>query len=89
MTAPNLIMCGDHKMAPWSIVCVHLVDGSSREWMPIDSTFPEVDFDWVCPDCYSTITEPDISRLKAICIHCVRYLRQKYDPNFEDDEDVQ
>ena len=46
MTEPNinLIQCGNHNWVPWSIVCVHLINGEP-EWIALDSTNPEVDFD--------------------------------------------
>lgn len=86
MTEPNinLIQCGDHQLAPWSIVCEHLMNGASREWMSMPSNNPEVDYDWVCPDCIPTEENPpNIDNLRAICIHCVRHLRSKFDPNFK------
>lgn len=78
-------------MAPWSIVCVHLANGTSREWIPLESSSPETNFDWVCPDC---IPDPqaetvNLKNLMPVCIHCVRHLREKFDPNFEEDPDVE
>ena len=86
----NLIRCGDHSWAPWSIVCVHLMNGTSRDWLPINSNHPEVDYDWVCPDCEpmlekEKLSEEDMVKLACVCIHCVRYLRDKYDSNYEED----
>lgn len=83
----NLIQCADHKWSPWSIVCVHLVHGQSREWIGLPSNFPEVDCDWVCPECEAEIEKPDLKKLMAICIHCVRKLRKKFDPNYTEDEE--
>jgi len=86
----NLIQCGDHAWAPWSIVCTHLMDGTSREWEELNSNNPEVDFDWLCPECnkiFQSQMEADrdvsLEHLKAICIHCVRDLRSKFDSNYE------
>ena len=83
----NLIECADHKLAPWSIVCVQLVEGRSRNWISLPSNNPEVEFDWVCPECEQmlkkTDTPPDLNKLKAICIHCVRLLRKNFDPQFQ------
>lgn len=31
-----LIQCGDHKWAPWSIVCRHLIDGM-KEWNRVET----------------------------------------------------
>lgn len=84
MTNHQLIQCGGHGWAPWSIVCVHLVEGTSREWVAVPSDFDEVDYDWFCPACDPE--NPDIEQLKAICIHCVRKLRGMYDQNYKDDD---
>jgi len=78
----NLIECGDHQWSPWSIVCVHLMEQTSKDWVPIDSNFPEVDHDWVCPECEKKMMEPEIDDLRCICIHCVRILRREHDTNF-------
>jgi len=85
MAKTDLIQCGDHSWAPWSVVCVHLCSGTSREWIGIPSNSPEVDFDWVCPECEPHIEKPDLEKLKAVCIHCVRKLRRRFDPNFQED----
>jgi hypothetical protein len=89
MAEHDLIQCGDHKWAPWSIVCTHLVSGDSREWVPVPSTNPEVEYDWLCPDCVRThedvvggdndAEDELLPKLKAICIHCVRELRRQFD----------
>lgn len=83
----QLIQCGDHSWAPWSIVCVHLMEGTSHEWIPIPSDFPEVDFDWACPACNPNDPETvfNLDNLRPVCIHCVRRYRRKLDPNFNDD----
>lgn len=92
-TNTNLIQCSDHTWAPWSIICIHLITGSSREWQPLDSTNPEIDHDWLCPQCMKTHQHEtennlkvDITPLRAICIHCVRSLRTKYDQNYNETE---
>jgi hypothetical protein len=30
-----LIRCANDGLAPWSIVCVHLLNGLSHEWLPV------------------------------------------------------
>ncbi len=86
----HLIQCGDHGYAPWSIVCVHLMEGESKEWLPIDSDNPEVDYDWCCPDCTplqnEELNEEHLDKLRAVCINCVRKLRIEFDSNFEEIE---
>ena len=91
----NLIQCGDHNWAPWSIVCIHLVNKESTEWIPIESNNPEVDYDWICPACdefqqqyitEETSTDEVIKDLRPACIHCVRQLRKESDPNYKEEE---
>jgi hypothetical protein len=81
----NLIQCGDDGWAPWSVVCIHLLNGSSREWVPLDSTNPEVDHDWLCPECVKKHDAGDhnLNEMRAVCIHCVRKVRAKLDPNYK------
>jgi hypothetical protein len=89
----NLVQCGDHSWAPWSIVCTHLMEGTSRDWRPVESDNPEVDYDWFCPPCRTKLEEaqaanerPDIADMQCICMHCVRFLRNKFDPNFKKED---
>jgi hypothetical protein len=35
--ATNLIQCGDHKWAPWSCVCVHLLADPRLEWVTLEA----------------------------------------------------
>ena len=72
----NLIQCADHKWAPWSIVCIHLVDGGT-DWNPVPNEMPEVDYDWLCDVCRNKYPDVDVDDLKSICIHCVRELQSK------------
>ncbi len=77
----NLIQCADDGWAPWSIVCIHLIEGTSKEWVHIklrEDDLREVDGDWVCPDCYENIENPNIDDLRPICMHCVRKLKKKH-----------
>lgn len=73
----HLIQCSDHQWAPWSLVCVHLVNGGT-DWnaVPNDDS-PEVDFDWLCDECYRKQPDVNVDDLRAICIHCVRVLQAK------------
>ncbi len=77
----QLIQCGDHKFAPWSVVCIHLIEGTSKEWTPVQvEGGTEVENDWMCPDCVSKMEAGDtdmVPLLRPICIHCVRKLRRK------------
>ena len=75
----QLIQCGDHSWAPWSVICVHLMEGDSKEWMAMPSVHPEVDHDFICPACHEQGGEVGweamMDKLKAVCIHCVRKLQ--------------
>ena len=97
MKSGRLIECRDHKFAPWSIVCRHLVTGRSREWIRVEgSGEPDdlTDEDWVCPECFEKHfgqphdepSEDDLKDLQAICMHCVRKLRKRYDPNYREND---
>ena len=91
----NLIQCGDHLWAPYSIVCIHLLTGKSREWelIPIaEDDGREIDGDWLCPDCMNLLdeisdtgrqyTDHEMDNLRPVCIHCCRKLRKKFDPKY-------
>ena len=96
-TAPTLIQCGDHKWAPYVIVCVHLLSGQSREWEPLpigEDDNREIDSDWLCPECGKvhdeiheegrSYTDEEMNNLRPICIHCCRKLRKRFDPNYNE-----
>jgi len=75
---PNLIQCGDHKWAPWSVVCKCLADNADRkDWNPLHSKIPGATYDWACDDCVQTLDKPDLDKLAAVCIHCVKRLRRR------------
>lgn len=90
----NLIKCSNDGWAPWSVVCVHLAFENGTEWIPLDSNNPEVDHDWLCPECADIMDGLDetdwpqdyMDKLRPICIHCVREIRRKNDRNFSEDE---
>ena len=77
---PKLIQCGDHGYAPWGVVCVHLIKGTSKEWCRLDN--PDGNTDWVCPSCLANLTDENIENLHAICMHCIRKIQAKagFDP---------
>jgi hypothetical protein len=85
----KLIQCGDHSWAPWSIVCIHLMTGLSRKWIPKESDSEM--FDWFCPACWKRL-EAELglrdtgavttTNMRSVCIHCVRFLRERYDPAY-------
>jgi hypothetical protein len=40
-----------HGLAPWGLVCRHLVAGAPREWLP----GPESENDWHCAECAANV----------------------------------
>lgn len=76
----NLIECGNHQFAPWHIICRHLMSGQSREWLTLPSNNPELDYDYLCPECMIEHEQGshDISNLAAVCMHCVKDLRTQF-----------
>jgi hypothetical protein len=81
---PKQVRCREHGLAPWGIVCFHLVTGVCRTWVPAP---PESgagsENDWFCPDCAAKATLADES-LRLFCVHCIRALRRKFDPTFKE-----
>ena len=71
-----LIQCGDDGFAPAVILCVHLANGISNEWCAVPSGDPEVDYDWLCPDCFKQKDTISVDDIRAVCMHCATRLRQ-------------
>jgi hypothetical protein len=67
-----LVQCSDGKMAPGCVVCRHLADGLSSEWIEIPMEGEEVS-DYLCPECIEKGPEgiPE-SDLRSFCMHCAR-----------------
>ncbi len=71
------IRCGDHKYAPWCIMCRHIVKGTTTECVrvPMSEAGDDRQDDWLCPECFKKgphgLTVDD---LQAVCIHCARKL---------------
>ena len=86
----KLVQCGDHGYAPWGIVCIHIVEGTAKEIVPIPrDKESEVENDWLCLECAERHFGPnaqagDIDDLRCVCIHCLRELVQPY---LRDDEE--
>lgn len=81
---PALIKCGDHKWAPWAIICIHLLERpEATVWLPLENKDNrEVDFDYICPACADRRDrlggfDKMIDFLRPICIHCLRWLRHR------------
>jgi hypothetical protein len=71
----SVMGCGKHGLAALCLVCRHLVDGESTEWLPVPSPNQEM-YDWLCPECVragrACLTPTD---LVVSCVHCVRDLQ--------------
>src|SRR5262249_15179395 len=64
---PNLIQCGDHKLAPWCAVCKHILRGATEEYVRIAGRPGEQD-DLLCPACFAIGPDDlDINELAAVC----------------------
>jgi hypothetical protein len=71
-----LIKCGNHQHAPGLVVCVHLFEGTSKQWCRLPSGDGEVD-DWVCPDCFDRLFDLTVDDLRTVCMHCARRMRRE------------
>ena len=77
----HLIHCADDGLVPWAIVCRHLLDGLSREWIPVPvEDGRPVANDRLCPACYrghylgyDRAKDPAAAAadLATVCVHCV------------------
>ncbi len=79
MSTPKVIDCDAHGLSPWSVVCVHLMDGESTDWRPIEvDDGREVESDWTCPECEAAHRSgrDDVSKLLPVCMHCARTARE-------------
>lgn len=73
----TLIECGDHKYAPWCVVCIHLINGTAQECVrvPMSQVGDGQQDDWLCPRCVEK--GPDgiqLDEIRCVCIHCAREL---------------
>lgn len=87
MAKEDLIQCGGHGLVPWHIVCNHLIEGTSNDWVLVplaDDDGRDVEGDYLCPECDKEHMrdELDIAKLQAVCMHCVRRLRAAMDPKY-------
>jgi hypothetical protein len=74
----KLIQCADHKWAPWSIVCGHLLQGKAKDWNAVPQEGSgEAMNDWLCSKCLKRLPDVPVEDLHAICIHCVRKLQAR------------
>jgi len=75
----NLIRCSDGRMAPASIICRHLLNGESSEWVELPQPDGGEVFDYMCGDCIRKGPPPDADDLLACCFHCTRRMMAERD----------
>lgn len=78
----KLIKCGDHKCAPFGLICTHLAEGKSTNWISVTeldlyAERTEIENDWVCPECAAKWPNLRIAEVRLVCIHCIRKQRQQ------------
>lgn len=81
MTTENhkLIQCADHSWAPWGIVCIHIIEGTAVEAIPMpQEDGSEVESDWMCPSCAEEMVNSNIENLRPVCMHCIRKVIKPY-----------
>ena len=84
MSLPKLIQCGDHRFAPWAATCVHVMERTATDVVPVRcEEGSEVEYDWLCPQCfrkYYLFNEDtwDVDDLCIVCIHCLREIMEPY-----------
>jgi hypothetical protein len=79
----NMLQCADHGYAPGGVICVHLMNGACREWLRASPDLgPDGEDDWLCRGCAENVETVAVDDLAAVCIHCIRTLRRRYDPKF-------
>lgn len=75
MRVPSLIECEGHGLAPWSILCTHLLSGPPTEYMWSDGppSHPEGLRDASCPECWRRYHDGESTEfLVCVCLHCAR-----------------
>lgn len=84
----NTITCGKHKDLPFSILCVHLMEDPTLEWIRVMQDEESKLYDYMCPACAADIdrmlAETDISKMRIACVNCVDDIRRVFDKNYEE-----
>lgn len=81
---------GKQIKAPWSIVCIHLIEGTANEWIPSPQSREQDPkgeiYDWLCAACDADfdrmMDEHDLTTLRPICVYCVEDIRAAFDPQY-------
>ena len=84
MSFPKLIECGDHQFAPYAATCVHVIQRTAADIVPVRcEEGGEVEYDWLCPKCYMKYyidneKVREVDDLIVVCIHCLRKIMKPY-----------
>jgi hypothetical protein len=71
----NLIRCADGRWAPACILCVHLCDGQSDQWVQLPQPDGGEVFDYLCPECFEKGPDAlELDDLRSCCFHCANRL---------------
>lgn len=84
MADNDLIQCGDHSWAPWSIVCTHVLNRTAAKVYALPKLPPgESEFDYVCMSCAEEVEQDgdaiNIDNLRPVCMHCVTRVLAPYE----------
>ena len=83
MNVPLVAQCDHHGTVPYHVVCIHLYDDFTREWVRVKvADYREVECDYICKACQTTRRHSGDERIHkymlALCQYCVRnLLRQR------------
>ena len=84
MSFSRLIECRDHRFAPYAATCVHVIQRTATDVVPVRcGEGGEVEYDWLCPQChkkYFLDNEDtwDVDDIVVVCIHCLREIMKPY-----------
>ena len=74
--AMTMIKCGDHKRAPATLVCLHLLNGTSNHWHAVLVDGSEIPEGWVCPECKPHPWDLRLADWRLLCMHCIRRMQK-------------
>lgn len=80
---------GVKRWLPWSIVCTHLLNVESKEWVPLPQNGKMKGFDYFCPNCIREmdriVNDRYLDNLRPICSECVKTIRRVFDPLYKEE----
>jgi len=90
---PCVVTCHTHGVQPWHVVCSHLLDAPSQEWLPVEKSKDdegdrrEVEHDYVCQMCADEWIKqnkmPPSHMLRIVCMMHVRDLIKQSQTSLE------